>query len=181
MDGYRLRPARLQEAERLAIIKSRYIRSLYRGFLAADYLREATPEFYLPEVTWCMRDEKSHVDVLEIDGQAVGYVIFGIDPGDPGFGLIREEAILPEYGRREKDALVRHAIERLASLGYMDIHLWVLRDNFRVRFLFESIGFRPDGTVRVEPRDGLELNISRYAYRIPATGGGHGLVASIGQ
>lgn len=181
MDGYRLRPARLQEAEQLAIIKSRYIRSLYRGFLAADYLREATPEFYLPEVTWCMRDEKSHVDVLEIDGQAVGYVIFGIDPGDPGFGLIREEAILPEYGRREKDALVRHAIERLASLGYMDIHLWVLRDNFRVRFLFESLGFRADGAVRLEPLDELELSIARYQYHVPRSGSGHGMAAAMNR
>ena len=162
-----MRPAGAQEVKRLAAIKSCYIRNLYRGFLSADYLKEASPEFYLPEVTWWMRDTLSRVDVLDVDGQMVGYVVYGKDPSDPGYGLIREEAILPEFGRREKDALAQHAIRQLAMLGYRSIHLWVLRDNFRVRFLFESLGFRTDGTVRLEPRDGLELSISRYVYHVP--------------
>lgn len=170
MADYILRPAATNEVERLAAIKSSYIRSLYRGFLSADYLREASPAFYLPEVTWWMQDANSHVDVLEVDGAAVGFIIYGADPSDPDYGLIREEAIDPVYGRREKDALVQHALAKLAELGYHDVRLWVLRDNFRVRFLFESIGFRFDGTVRVEPRDNLEMNISRYVYHLPASG-----------
>ena len=179
MGEYVLRPAKLSEAEQLAAIKSSYIRSLYRGFLSAEYLREASPEFYLPEVTWWLRDKGSRVDVLEMNGQVVGFIIYGVDPSDPGYGLIREEAIQPIYGRREKDALVQHAIGQLVASGYRMIHLWVLRDNFRVRFLFESIGFRPDGTVRVEPRDNLELNISRYVYHVPARGSGRAQAASM--
>ena len=179
MAEYTLRPAALHEAEQLAAIKSRYIRSLYRGFLAAEYLKEASTEFYLPEITWWMKDKGSHVDVLEVDGQVVGFIIYGVDTSDPDFGLIREEAIQPECGRREKDALAQHAIRQLSALGYQAIHLWVLRDNFRVRFLFESIGFRADGTVRVEPRDNLELNISRYVYHMPPSGSGRSFSANI--
>lgn len=179
MGGYILRPAGVHEAEQLAAIKSRYIRSLYRGFLAADYLREATPEFYLPEISWWLRDKNSHLDVLEVGGQAVGFVVYGVDLSDPNFGLIREEAIQPELGRREKDALAQHAIRRLEELGYPNIHLWVLRDNFRVRFLFESLGFRADGAVRVELQDEMALNISRYVYHAPTSGSGRSLAASI--
>ena len=167
MGEYKLRPAEEAEAEQLAGIKSSYIRSLYRGFLADDYLREATQAFYLPEITWMMQDEKSHMDVLEMDGHAVGFIVYGVDPNDPECGLIREEAIQPEYGRREKDALVQHAIRQLAAMGFSTIHLWVLQDNFRARYLFESVGFRHDGMVRVAPRDGLQLNIARYAYQVP--------------
>ena len=171
MGEYVLRPARADEVERLASIKSNYVRSLYRGFLSAEYLREASREFYEPEITWLMQDGKSQVDVLEIDGEVEGYVIYGMDPTNPGCGLIREEGIEPHYGRREKDAVIRHAIRRLTEMGVSTINLWVLKDNFRVRFLFESFGFRHDGTVRVEPRDGLELNIARYAYQIPGSNG----------
>ena len=179
MTEYTLRPAAMEDAEQLAAIKSNYIRSLYRGFLSSDYLRQATEEFYLPEVTWWLRDANSHVDVLEVSGQVEGYVVYGIDKSNPGYGLLREEAIQPVFGRREKDMLVRHAIRQLTEQGFQKIHLWVLRDNFRVRYLFESIGFRPDGTVRVEPRDDLELNISRYVYNVPSAGGGYTQQASI--
>ena len=178
MDEYRLRPATKDDIARLAAVKSEYIRSLYRGFLPPEYLRQATAEFYTPEVSWWMSDG-SHVDVLEIDGQIVGYVVYGISSNDWSCGLIREEAILPIYGRKEKDALAQWAIRQLTAMGFRTIHLWVLRDNFRVRYLFESIGFRPDGTVRVEPRDNLELRISRYVYRVPVTGSGCAQAASI--
>lgn len=179
MEIYTLRPARINEAEQLAAIKSRYIRSLYRGYLDADYLRQATAEFYLPEITWFLQDKGSQMDVLEVDGQVVGYVVYGIDPTDPSYGLLREAAIQPEFGRREKDAVVQHALKQLRAQGYDSIHLWVLRDNFRARFLFESVGFRADGVVRVEPRDGLELNIARYVYQAPTTGSGWNLAASM--
>lgn len=178
MAEYRLRRATKDDAERLAAVKSEYIRSLYRGFLPADYLRQATAEFYIHEVNEWMRDD-THVDAMEIDGQIVGYVVYGKSSVEPGCGLIREEAILPVYGRREKDTLARWAIRQLTTMGFRTIHLWVLRDNFRVRFLFESIGFRPDGTVRVEPRDNLELSISRYVYHVPVTGSGRAQEASI--
>ena len=170
MGEYQVRPAAEDEAEKLAEIKSEYIRSLYRGFLPEEYLRQATAAFYLPEIGWLLRDGCSHVDVLEVDGQPVGYVVYGESSTIPGSGLIREEAILPVYGRREKNSLAQHAIHSLMELGFSTVYLWVLRDNFRVRFLFESMGFRPDGTVRVEPRDNLELNISRYVYHAPVKG-----------
>lgn len=177
MAEYQIRPATKEDAEQLAAVKSEYIRSLYRGFLPADYLRQATAEFYAPEVNWWMRDG-SHVDVMEADGQVVGYIVYGRSSSAPECGLIREEAILPVYGRREKDALAQRAIRQLTLMGFQTIHLWVLKDNFRVRFLFESIGFRPDGTVRVEPRDNLELRIARYVYHVPGTGSGRMEAAS---
>lgn len=167
-----LRPADTNETERLAAVKSDYVRSLYRGFLSAEYLRGATREFYLPEITWMMQDKQSHVDAMEIDGETVGYVVYGVDPSNPDCGLIREAGLEPVLGRREKDALVRHAIAQLTDMGFQTINLWVLKDNFRVRFLFESLGFRHDGMVRVEPRDNLQLNIARYVYRIPVKDGG---------
>lgn len=171
MDAYTLRPATAGEVELLAGIKSNYVRSLYRGFLSAEYLREASQAFYIPEITRMMQDANFHLDVLEMDGEAVGFIAYGVDPSAPECGLIREEAIQPEYGRREKDALAQHAIRQLVGMGFGTIHIWVLRDNFRVRYLIESVGFRHDGTARVIPRDGLQLNITRYAYRVPDAGG----------
>ncbi|MCH5286899.1 MAG: GNAT family N-acetyltransferase [Christensenellaceae bacterium] len=167
MAEYTLRPADIREAEQLAGIKSSYVRSLYRGFLSTDYLRKASREFYLPEIIGMMRDERLRVDVLESDGVTVGFVAYGADSGSPDCGLIREEAVEPQYGRREKDALAQHAIRQLTDMGFQTIHLWLLKENFRARFLFESIGFRHDGMARFEPRDGQQFNVTRYAYRIP--------------
>lgn len=170
MEEMRTRPALPGEEARLAQIKSAYIRSLYRGFLTPEYLSAATPAYYEAKMAGMLTNPAYHVDVLESGGQAVGFIAYGEDPNDPGCGWIGEEAIDPACGRLEKDALAQHALRQLQSLGFGVIHLWVLKDNFRVRFLFESLGFRPDGAVRVEPTDHQNLTIARYVCHLPSDG-----------
>lgn len=159
------RPARQGEAARLAVIKAEYVRSLYRGFLSDDFLRQITPTFYLPEVQRWMRDGDCRVSVLELDGQAEGYAVYGVDPSERACGFIREMAINPVYSRQEKNELAQYVMRELAEMGFAEIHTWVLRDNFRVRFLFESMGFRTDGVSRTEKRENTELQVARYVYR----------------
>ena len=51
-------------------------------------------------------------------------------------------------------------------MGHTSAYLWILTDNFRVRFLFENLGFRPDGARETREMFGQELYIARYQYAL---------------
>ena len=79
-------------------------------------------------------------------------------------------ALLPQTGgdhiadAAEKRAMIDFSLAQMRQEGYAAVHLWVLRDNFRVRFLFESLGFRHDGSTRTLDISGQELLIARYTF-----------------
>ena len=60
--------------------------------------------------------------------------------------------------------MIDFSLAQMRKEGYAAVHLWVLRDNFRVRFLFESLGFRHDGSTRTLDISGQELLIARYTF-----------------
>ena len=53
----------------------------------------------------------------------------------------------------------------LAAADYRQVHQWVLRDNFRLRFLLERYGFKADGARRTVTFEGQQLQIARYLFR----------------
>ena len=57
-------------------------------------------------------------------------------------------------------------LARVADMGFSTVHLWILRDNFRVRVVFESLGFRPDGARRTRIENDQELVLTRYIYNL---------------
>jgi ribosomal protein S18 acetylase RimI-like enzyme len=88
--------------------------------------------------------------VAEIDGQVVGFVVFGPDTeaeswdeDEPAAGRIWACYVHPDHwGRGVGGALVRHALRDLAEPV---VHVWVLEANGRARRLYERHGFVTDG------------------------------------
>ncbi|MBQ7304651.1 MAG: GNAT family N-acetyltransferase [Clostridia bacterium] len=167
MAEYSVHPAQLSEVGAIARIKADYVRSTYRGFLSPEYLRQIGEDYYVPQIRDWLSGGLYSVDVLDVDGRPTGFIVYGHDPDAPGCGLIYEQAIDPVCGMPEKNTLVHRALAALADMGLREIHLWALRDNFRLRFLYESLGFRADGMVREDQLDSMELRLARYTYIIP--------------
>lgn len=166
MAQYRVHPAQLSEAEEIARIKADYVRSTYRGFLSPDYLRQIGADYYVAQIRDWLSSGRYSVDVLDVDDQPTGFIVYGADATEPGCGVIYEQAVDPVCSMPEKNTLVSRALEALSGMGLKEIHLWILRDNFSLRFLYESMGFRADGMARKEQLDNMELRLARYTYVI---------------
>ena len=152
------------DAPALAQLKSEYVRALYRGFVPAGVLKKATPEYYAGQLVQWMDTRLYHIALSERAGKVSGFVVYGADPEQSGYGLIYELACDHIADAAEKRALIDFSLSQIRQAGYAAVHLWVLRDNFRVRFLFESLGFRHDGSTRTLDISGQELLIARYTF-----------------
>ena len=54
-------------------------------------------------------------------------------------------------------ALMQEGLKQLKKLGYEKATLWVLTSNIKARRFYESKGWRLDGKIKVDPRDGFDL------------------------
>jgi GNAT superfamily N-acetyltransferase len=71
--------------------------------------------------------------------------------------------LLPEaWGRGAGRLLMGEAVARLAACGYTDATLWVLDTNERARRFYAAAGWVPDGTAKVDGREGYSLSEVRY-------------------
>ncbi len=86
------------------------------------------------------------------DGTIVGVVTVGEDPDSPGTGHVFSLYVGPEAQERGIGTrLLSAAVDRLASRGFTRASLWVFEANGRARAFYERMGWRADGTSRVEP------------------------------
>ena len=162
METQSIRAARKGDALSLAGVKSRYVRALYRGYLPVDFLKQLHETYYLDQVMGWLEDSWQ-VDVLETDGQVTGCVVYGADAEEEGCGLIQEAAILPERGGMDKDVLMNAVMAKLKG-QYDRVHVWTMRDNLRVRFLFDRFGFRRDGAQRTVTVEGQTMDVIRLTW-----------------
>lgn len=161
-----VRPACTADAPALADVKCRYVRSLYRGVLSTEYLKSINETFYLPEIRQWL-DGAYRVDVLEDDGAAAAFIAYGADPEEQHFGLIHEAGMLPVCRMADAEVLLRHCLKQMAQ-RYPAARVIIPRDNLRTRFLYEQMGFRPDGYQRTTVIDGSELRLMRLIGRTDA-------------
>lgn len=89
-------------------------------------------------------------------------------PEFEGFGEIISIYLLPEYiGKGYGKKLLQAVIGELAKLGYQDIFLWVLEENYRARSFYEKAGLSFDGNQTKISIGGKELTELCYSYRVP--------------
>jgi len=70
-------------------------------------------------------------------------------------------------GRGAGGALIRRALQELASLGYREVILWVLRENRRARSVYEHTGFALDGAEKVDTdSQGYQYDEVRYRFAV---------------
>lgn len=150
----------------MAELKSAYVRSLYRGFISQDILHRSTPDFHAATLRAWLESGMYHILLAECEGTLSHYIVFGTNPEEPHNGLIYEGVSSDAASTEDKRLLVDHCLQSLRDMGHTIAHLWILTDNFRVRFLFENFGFRPDGARESREMFGQELHIARYQYSL---------------
>lgn len=160
-----IRIARDEDVLELAALKSRHVRMLYRGFLPYALLAYAEPGSYIQLFRDWVNHDCLRLDVLMMEGKLRGYVVYGPEQAEQGYGLVQEAALDVTCDRYDYRFLYDHALTALREKDYHQVHQWVLRDNFRLRFLLEQIGFKADGTRRTVTYEGQQLQIARYLFR----------------
>lgn len=157
-----IRDAMAADALVLAEMKTRFVRRIYRGFLPMELFTEACCDRYAPEISQWLTDGRFQAPVLEADGQPQAFALVGDYYEVAGTGLIYEMII--DQGCRMEDyrRLLTHILKRFREAGYPAAYVWVLRDNFKVRYFYEQMGFRADGTRRTVQQGDQELIITRY-------------------
>jgi GNAT superfamily N-acetyltransferase len=142
----------------------------YRGLMPQEYLDGLDPADRLPRWQRMLAgNEPAEPEVLVADcGDCIcGFASCGPtrdedeDPAEAG--EIRAIYLAPEaMGTGAGRQLMAASIGQLTRAGYKLVTLWVLDTNTRARRFYEIAGFRPDGAVKVDDRDGFRLNEVRY-------------------
>lgn len=166
MEKLHIRAASMEDIPRLAELKSTYVRSLYRGFISQDVLNNATAAHYQAAFAAWMSTGLYDIALIEHENTPGNYIVYGDNPEEPSGGLIYEGVCDHLTTTEEKRALVHHCLDDLRRRGHSTAYLWILVDNFRVRYLFETLGFRPDGAREIRNVFGQDLHIARYQYKL---------------
>ncbi len=162
MDAF-IRSAAEKDLPALAALKAEYLCTRYQGFAQAELLRKAIPDRYLPDFAQYMTDPFCHIDVLESDSGIESFMIYRRDAQDQT-GWIVEARSNRCCGSEECSRLIEQAVLRLRQEGCHVVRTWLLRSNYRLRFLFESCGFRMDGERRIDEKGGQSFEMIRYMY-----------------
>ena len=163
-----IRRATTRDAARIAEVNVRSWQATYRGHMPPEYLDGLDPADRLPR--WQQRlTEPAGDEVLVADGQdgVCGFSSFGStrdeDQNPVEVGEVRAIYLAPEaMGAGVGRQLMAASIGHLTRAGYKLVTLWVLDTNTRARRFYEIAGFRPDGAVKVDDRDGFRLHEVRY-------------------
>lgn len=166
MEELNIRQAGMSDVPALAQLKCTYVHALYKGFISQDVLNRSTPAFHEAMLTAWLESGQYRIALIERDGKPANYIMYGSNPDEPFDGLIYEGVCDPHTTSEEKRRLVEHCLQELRGMGHAKAYLWILVDNFRVRYLFESLGFRPDGARETREMFGQELRIARYQYKL---------------
>jgi ribosomal protein S18 acetylase RimI-like enzyme len=139
-----IRPATIQDAERIANVHTETWRSAYRDLLP-EPLGELTPE--VQRERWeesLSQTKRTGTVVAEAGGEIVGFASFGPEPGNDYHyqGELYAIYVLPAYQQRGIGAqLLAEAARGLLGRGLPNMMAWVLSSN-PARAWFEKRGGR---------------------------------------
>ena len=153
-----VRPATLDDSERIADIHVKTWQAAYAGVMPQDFLDRL--DLGARTAMWRRaidgRTPPGGIFLAEVDSEVVGFVAVGRyrqpagDP-DPMVGEVFAIYVAAEHwSTRAGQALMRTAVGHLADHGVAEIRLWVLADNPRARRFYERFGYVVDGETRVE-------------------------------
>lgn len=136
---------------------------VYDGIIPQSFLDS------IPEGQWVTHlDDPHRMTMLCLeDDIIVGTSSFGKSrfKGLEDYGEIISIYFLPEYmGKGYGRALLEAVTAELLKMGYKDIFLWVLEENFRARGFYERQGFVLTDDCLVNSIGGTDLREIRYVY-----------------
>lgn len=111
-------------------------------------------------------EPRTRVLVAELDGHVVGFAITrpsGDEDARPETGELDGFYTHPRaWGVGAGRALLAAAVEALRDAGFDDATLWTAAMNHRPRRIYETAGWRVDGTERRRSFGGVEFTEVRY-------------------
>lgn len=171
----RIREARPDDAERIAVVHVAAWQAGYEGLMPADYLNDLSNQLDRRAEGW----RRTLTGTGTTSGSIT--VLLAEDPaseelfGFTMFGTCRDDDVPPTtgelwainlhrgaWGKGIGSALFLAGIDGLRADGYTDAVLWVLETNARARKFYERHGWRLDGHTKVDQREGFPLNEVRY-------------------
>jgi GNAT superfamily N-acetyltransferase len=167
-----IRAMAVADVAAVGLVHVRAWQTAYRGVMPDSYLdglrAEDRAEMWRAAVE--VARPRVGLDVIEADGEIVGFACYGPDrdAGEHEAGELVAINLDPDHwrhglGRR----LVRHVTSELSRLGYRRAVLWVVRENDRARRFYESEGWTYDpGSDRVETVQDAPVNEVRYSRRL---------------
>lgn len=170
-----IRLATTEDARRIAEIQVAAWRAAYGGMMPGEYLEGLQVE--PREEVWrgtCGREGAPlWVRMLETEAEmeVAGFCHLMPSRDEDGQGAAEVTSIYlrPDYWRRGlARELLAAAMAFAAERGFARVTLWVLVENLAARQFYEVLGFRPDGSLKQEQREGFFLNEMRYGWEVGA-------------
>lgn len=123
----------------------------------------------IPEGQWVshLEDPGRHTLLCVEDDIIVGTSSFGKSRSEEmsDYGELISIYLLPEYmGKGYGKALLEAVMAELRVMGYRDVFLWVLEENYRARNFYERRGFLLTDAYLEDNIGGKALREVRYVY-----------------
>lgn len=137
----------------------------YKGIIPQDFLDK------IPKGNW-----NKNFDIA--DWKTVIFILDGNYIGTSSFSKSRLEKynesaevisiyFLPEYiGLGYGKRLLDYVVKELKEMGYTEVFLWVLEENYRARNFYEKYGFKEDGDFVEAKIAGKKLKEVRYVLKL---------------
>lgn len=140
-------------------------RYAYKDIIPQNYLES------IPAGCWVTKlDKEGRNTLVLIEKDAyIGTSSYGKSrfPDFDGFGEIVSIYLLPEYmGEGYGKELLEATVDALVKLGYRDIFLWVLEENYRARKFYEKAGFVQSNYYLKDNIGGKEIREIQYQYHV---------------
>ena len=140
-----IRPARLEDARRLAEIHVETWRATYPGVMPQELLDGLSVDER--EASWkeCIPHPETTAFVAEVDGRVVGFVNVGPSFTEPGMGELYAIYVEPSAQRTGAGLALIDAGVAALSERWNEAILWVATENPRARRFYERYGWIADG------------------------------------
>jgi hypothetical protein len=163
-----VRPADIADVELLATLKAACTRENYRGFFDFAPLNEQNEENITTFFLKVFANSDAHVFILQNSTDAVGYAVLRKVQNEQGQteGEFLAIDVLPNVSMDQFHKLIIAAAEGIADKDISQVFIYLLNNNFRIRFVFEHIGFKKDGTALTQILQEERFELLRYVYRV---------------
>jgi GNAT superfamily N-acetyltransferase len=146
-----IRDATAHDAAALAELWTDSARAGFETLLPPGH---ALPSFEPVRLLAVLDDERVQTLVADCDGELIGQTTFGVSRDSDAAatdGEVRSLFVRPAVWRGGVGtALLRRALEGLATMGFAEATLWSFADNQRANAFYERHGFSRDGSEKHE-------------------------------
>jgi RimJ/RimL family protein N-acetyltransferase len=165
-----IRPARIGDAPRIALVHVRSWQAAYRGLLPQEFLDGLDPAQRADVWERNMAEAegpRSGLVVIDAGQSLLGFAAFGPardEDQDPGqTGEVRAIYLSPgAWGKGWGGSSLAAAVTGLTGTGFSQAVLWVLDTNERARRFYQAAGWSLDGTAKRDTIAGVQVTEVRY-------------------